>query len=206
MEAEQAASWAFRSRGLVGSLLVLAFGGLVLFSPPATIDARWGKVMIEALGWAVFVAGAALRFWATLYIGGRKRLVLVCEGPYSLCRNPLYVGTFLIALSAAVMLASVTFAAGIVIGAIFYAWATVPAEERYLAGQLGEPYLRYCRQVPRFCPRFSGFTTAATINVSVRSLWNECRRAARWIWLPVVVEAVSRLRGEAWWPRWLNLP
>lgn len=206
MEAERAASWAFRSRGLVGSLLVLAFGGLVLFSPPASLDAKWTRILLEALGWLVFVAGAALRFWATLYIGGRKRLVLVCEGPYSLCRNPLYLGTMLIALSAAIMLESLTFAAGVTLAAVFYAWATVPAEERYLASQLGEPYWRYCREVPRFFPAFWNFSTPDTIPVSVRSLWSECRRAARWIWLPVALDAVSRLRGEIGWPHWLNLP
>lgn len=206
MEAERAASWAFRSRGLVGSLLVLAFGALVLFSPPASLDARWNRVLLEALGWLVFVAGAALRFWATLYIGGRKRLVLVSDGPYSLCRNPLYVGTFLIALSTAIMLESLTFAAGVWLAAAFYAWATVPAEERYLASQLGEPYRRYCQSVPRFFPAAWNFSTGPTISVDVRSLWGECRRAARWIWLPVILDAVSRLRGELWWPHWLVLP
>ncbi|HEX7447825.1 MAG TPA: isoprenylcysteine carboxylmethyltransferase family protein [Pirellulales bacterium] len=206
MEAERAASWAFRSRGLVGSLLVLAFGALVLFSPPAPLDAKGNRVLLEALGWLVFVAGAAMRFWATLYIGGKKRRVLVCEGPYSLCRNPLYVGTFLIALSAAIMLESLTFAAGVLLAATFYAFATVPAEERYLASQLGDAYLRYCQSVPRFCPALWNFSTGPTINVDVRSLWGECRRAARWIWLPVLLDAVSRLRSELWWPHWLNLP
>ncbi|HEX5444178.1 MAG TPA: isoprenylcysteine carboxylmethyltransferase family protein [Pirellulales bacterium] len=206
MEAERAASWAFRSRGLVGAVLALAFGALVLFSPPAALGARWNPVLLEALGWLVFVAGAALRFWATLYIGGRKRRVLVCEGPYSLCRNPLYVGTFLIALSAAIMLESLTFASGVLLGAAFYAWATVPAEERYLANQLGEPYRRYCQSVPRFFPAMRNFSTGPTISVDVRSLWCECRRASRWIWLPVLLDAVSRVRGELWWPHWLNLP
>lgn len=201
-----AASWAFRSRGLVGSLLVLVFGGAVAFSAPALPEAAWGRVAFEALGWTAFVAGAAIRFWATLYIGGRKRLTVVCEGPYSLCRNPLYVGTFLIALSAALMLASATFALGIVIGAVFYAWATVPAEERYLSETLGEPYRRYCRRVPRFWPRLANFHTPETISVSVKALRNECRRAARWVWLPALVEVVGRLRLESWWPHWLNLP
>ena len=206
METELAASWAFRSRGLVGTLLVAIFGAAAMFSAPALPDAVWGRVTFEALGWAVFVAGAAMRFWATLYIGGRKRLTVVCEGPYSLCRNPLYAGTFLIAMSAAIMLESVTFGAGILLGAVFYAWATVPAEERYLRETLGEPYLRYCQQVPRFWPSLAGYRTPATISVSVKALWNECRRAARWVWLPVVVEVVGRLRLEGWWPHGLNLP
>jgi protein-S-isoprenylcysteine O-methyltransferase Ste14 len=206
MEVEQAASWAFRSRGLVGAVLVLAFGAAVMLSPPAFTAAAWPRLTVEALGWLVFVAGAALRFWSTLYIGGRKRVMLVADGPYSLCRNPLYVGTFLIALSAAVMLESLTFTIGIVLGAVFYALATVPAEERYLTEQLGEPYRRYCRAVPRFFPRLSNFNTDAIISVHVRGLGNECRRAARWIWLPVAMDLVSRLRCETWWPHWLNLP
>jgi len=91
-------------------------------------------------------------------------------------------------------------------GAVFYALATVPAEERYLSRQLGEPYLRYCRDVPRFLPRLSNFGTAATIVVSVRALRLECSRAARWVLLPVLADLLCRLRAEAWWPHWVNLP
>jgi hypothetical protein len=159
----------------------------------------------RSAGWCLW-PGATLRLWSTLYIGGRKRVMLVSDGPYSLCRNPLYVGTFIIALSAAIMLESLTFTTGIVLGAVFYALATVPAEERYLTEQLGEPYRRYCRAVPRLFPNLSNFNTDAIISVHVRGLGNECRRAARWIWLPVAMDVISHLRCEAWWPHWLNLP
>jgi protein-S-isoprenylcysteine O-methyltransferase Ste14 len=206
MEAERAASWAFRSRGLVGALLGLAFGGLVVFSPPFFAEARWERIPFEILGWLTFFAGAGLRFWATLYIGGRKRLVVVSEGPYSICRNPLYVGSFLIALSVALILQSMTFLACVMFGAVFYALATVPAEERYLSRQLGEPYLHYCREVPRFLPRLTNFSTPATVVVSVRALRLECSRAARWVLLPVLADLLCRLRGEIWWPHWVNLP
>jgi protein-S-isoprenylcysteine O-methyltransferase Ste14 len=206
VETEMAASWAFRSRGLVGSLLVATFGAVVVLSGPAIPEAAWGQIIFEALGWAAFITGAALRFWATLYIGGRKRLTVVSDGPYSLCRNPLYVATFLIASSAALMLQSLTFAVGILLGAVFYAWATVPAEERYLRETLGEPYVRYCQLTPRFWPRISGFRSPETIEVSVKGLRNEFRRAIRWIWLPVIIEVLCRLRLESWWPHWLNLP
>ncbi|HVX11994.1 MAG TPA: isoprenylcysteine carboxylmethyltransferase family protein [Pirellulales bacterium] len=206
MEAERAASWAFRSRGLVGALLGAAFGVLVLFSPPLFDDAQWEKVPLEILGWLIFFAGAGLRFWATLYIGGRKRLVVVNEGPYSVCRHPLYVGTFLIALSVAVMLQSMTFLTCVLVGGAFYALATVPAEERYLTGQLGESYLRYCQEVPRFVPRLSNFSTPMTLVVSIRALRLECSRAARWVLLPVLADLLCQVRGEAWWPHWINLP
>jgi protein-S-isoprenylcysteine O-methyltransferase Ste14 len=206
MEAERAASWAFRSRGLVGALLGAAFGALVLFSPPLFDEAQWERVPLEILGWLIFFAGAGLRFWATLYIGGRKRLVVVSDGPYSICRHPLYLGTFLIALSVAVILQSMTFLACVLVGGVFYAMATVPAEERYLIGQLGEPYIRYCRDVPRFLPRLSNFSTPMTLVVSVRALRLECSRACRWVLLPVLADLICQVRSEAWWPHWINLP
>jgi protein-S-isoprenylcysteine O-methyltransferase Ste14 len=170
VETEMAASWAFRSRGLVGGILVTVFGAVAILSDPILPAAAWVKLFAEALGWALFSVRSALRFWSTLYIGGRKRRTVVCEGPYSLCRNPLYVGTFLIAISAALMLQSLTFALGIFLGAMFYAWATVPAEERFLREALGEPYMRYCQRTPRFWPDFTSFHSPETVVVSVKAL------------------------------------
>jgi protein-S-isoprenylcysteine O-methyltransferase Ste14 len=204
--AEMAASWAFRSRGLVGAIVGVAFGALAFASAPMVPAGTWSHLPFEALGWLSFIAGATLRFWATLYIGGRKRLFVVCDGPYSICRNPLYIGTFLVALSAALLLKSLTFGIGILFGAAFYALATVPAEERYLRSTLGEAYERYCRRVPRFWPRWSSFHTPADIHVNIRALRREAVRAMRWIWLPVLIDAAGRLRFEEWWPHWLSLP
>ncbi|HUY36572.1 MAG TPA: isoprenylcysteine carboxylmethyltransferase family protein [Pirellulales bacterium] len=205
-KSEMAASWAFRSRGLVGAVLGIAFGALVLTSAPMVPAVAWGHLPFEVLGWLAFIAGAVMRFWSTLYIGGRKTRVVVCDGPYSICRNPLYVGTFLVALSTALLLKSLTFGIGILIGAAFYALATVPAEERYLSATLGEAYDRYCRRVPRFWPRWSSFQTPAEITVDVHALRRESVRAARWVWLPVLLDTAGRMRFEAWWPHWLTLP
>ncbi|HVC93299.1 MAG TPA: isoprenylcysteine carboxylmethyltransferase family protein [Pirellulales bacterium] len=166
----------------------------------------WAYLPLEILGWLTFIAGATMRFWSTLYIGGRKTLVVVSDGPYSICRNPLYVGSFLVAISTALLLRSLTFAIAIVLGASFYALATVPAEERYLRKTLGEAYDRYCRRVPRFWPRLSSFQTPAEVVVNVRALKRECVRASRWVWIPVLVDTAGRLRFEAWWPHWLTLP
>ncbi|MEX2120288.1 MAG: isoprenylcysteine carboxylmethyltransferase family protein [Pirellulales bacterium] len=206
MKAEMAASWAFRSRGFVGAALAASFGLAVAASTPLIEWPSWGPVGTQTAGWLVFLCGAAVRFWATLYVGGRKGVSLVHEGPYSICRNPLYLGTCLIAMSAAIMLGSLTLAAGVSLVAMFYAMATVPAEERFLRQRLGDVYLRYCETVPRFVPRFSGFRTPQRITVSVKSLRLECQRAARWVWVPLGVQLALHLRSADWWPRWLSLP
>lgn len=198
--------WAFRARGLMGTLVMLAFGALAIFSPPHFPEATWGEWACDTVAWCFFVAGAGFRFWSTLYIGGRKTHILACEGPYSICRNPLYVGTFLGWLSAAIFLQSITLAVGALLGIAFYRWFTVPAEEAQLRAILGQPYEDYCRQTPRFIPRFSQFRTPATITVTTHGLWLECRRATRWIGMPAFAELLSHLRCEDGWPHWFMLP
>lgn len=200
------ANWGFKSRGLMGALLGAAFGTAVVLSAPLAAEGTWRAIELSALGWVVFLAGAGMRFWSTLYIGGRKSQTVICDGPYSICRNPLYVGTFLVNLSGAIMLQSLTFCLGIILLAVFYARWTVPAEERFLAEKLGDEYLRYCRRVPRYWPKWSGFQSPATIPVSLHGLKLECKRAARWIWLPVLAQILTHLRSEDWWPHLLNLP
>jgi hypothetical protein len=37
--------------------------------------------------------------------------------------------------------------------------------------------------------------------VDARCLAIEGRRALRWVWIPLVAEAVMHFRIEAWWPR-----
>jgi protein-S-isoprenylcysteine O-methyltransferase Ste14 len=198
--------WGFRARGTAGTLIMACCGLLALFSPPMVAEGSWAAVGWDACGWGVFLVGAGLRFWSTLYIGGRKTHGLVCEGPYSVCRNPLYLGTFLLWLSGAILFKSVSLLVGVAAGILFYALVTLPAEEHVLKLSLGEAYAEYCRRVPRFWPRFSLFHTPAVLQVSVAGLVMECRRASRWIWLPVVAILLAHLRAGAHWPHWFNLP
>lgn len=198
--------WAFRARGLVGALIVAGFGAGALLSPPHFAPDTWGAVACNCLAWVVFSAGAATRFGSTLYIGGRKLHTLAQEGPYSIVRNPLYLGTFLIWFAAAIYLQSLTLGLGVVTGIAFYRFFTVPAEEKQLRATLGQPYELYCQQVPRFIPNWSRWRSPESITVSIHGLWLECCRASRWVWLPVFAEVLNHLRVADWWPHVGNLP
>ena len=46
-------------------------------------------------GWLFVGIGVMGRIWCSLYISGFKNAKLVTEGPYSLCRNPLYLFSYL---------------------------------------------------------------------------------------------------------------
>lgn len=196
----------FRLRGAVGALLVFPTLALVAFSPPLIPDNTWAGVAFDIAGWVTFFAGLTMRVWSTLYIGGRKRQGLTTLGPYSTCRNPLYVGSLLLALSVGLFLKSAIIVAAVFGTAIFYRWWTVPAEEIDLARQFGEVYENYRRRVPRFLPSFRAFDSGGeTVEVRIHGLRLEGKRLLIWMWLPVVCTIINHGRLESWWPHLISM-
>jgi protein-S-isoprenylcysteine O-methyltransferase Ste14 len=196
----------FAWRGAFGVVLLTPAALVTILANPLVRYGSWLDVATDALAWVAFVCGAGLRFWATLYIGARKSDEVVSEGPYSLCRHPLYLGSVLLVLSGALFLKSVVFAGAMaVLATIYFTW-TVPAEEDYLEARLGQPYREYRERVNRLWPSFRHFRTAPRVVVDVHSLYLECARASRWIWLPVIGEIIGYLRAFPWWPRLFTAP
>ncbi len=95
--------------------------------------------------------GAALRYWASGFL--RKDARPAVGGPYAWVRNPLYLGTYLMALGVALSIeAWALLAASTVLFAIIYYYIIID-EETKLRVIFGEPYAEYTRLVPRFFPR-----------------------------------------------------
>jgi len=107
----------------------------------------FGPTLSELAGIALCFVGATLRFWATRVSAqgfpSRRR------GPYALVRNPLYLGTYLMAIGTAWAMRLV--ALGRVHGPlcrdlfIISFWTRDEAE-----AHIRSPYLTYCERVPRF--------------------------------------------------------
>lgn len=199
-------NWWVRSRAWMGLLIIAPFAGLALVSRPTVAQNSWADLAGDAAAWTLFALGAAMRWWATLYIGGKKSARIACLGPYSICRNPLYLGTFLLCAAIAVYLKSLTFGLGLLLASAYYLAVTVPSEERRLTRKFGAAYVEYVHNVPRYFPRWGQLVTPAVIEVRVSGLVAESWRAARWMWIPVICALVEHFRFEPWWPRLLNLP
>lgn len=199
-------SWKFRWRGGVGIAILGLGAALTLLSPLAAAEGSWLDLFFELLAWPLFIGGIALRFWSTLYIGGRKGCEVVSDGPYSMTRNPLYLGSLMLACSAGLFLGSVVFTLATLLMASFYVNFTIPTEERSLSARLGAPYYDYCQRVPRFWPAWRSYRSVRRIDVELRALRHEAKSAAGYCWIPVIGELVQLLRTQPWWPHILHLP
>jgi protein-S-isoprenylcysteine O-methyltransferase Ste14 len=202
----------FHLRGLVGAAVVGGCAAAVALSAPAWSIGPLTRTACMALGWAAFIVGAGWRFWATLYVGGRKvggrrECVLTVDGPYSVVRNPLYVGSLLIGLSAALLLQSATVAAAVALAALHYGLVTVPAEERFLRREVGaDVFDAYCRLTPRYLPNFALYRTPVEIPLYVKGVRNEARRMLRMLAMPVLLTLLGAARHAEVWPAWFRLP
>jgi protein-S-isoprenylcysteine O-methyltransferase Ste14 len=181
-------------------------GFLAVFSAPHVPPNSWAELGFAMIGWGLFLTGALSRWWATLYIGGRKGNRLIQEGPYSISRNPLYFGTFLIVLSIAAMIQSLSFAIAAVASSVLYLLLTIPREERRLLQCFGETYASYRQRVPAFFPRMWLYRSVDEIVVRKDGLRAEFLRSLQWIWVPFICHFVVHLRTQSWWPHFFRMP
>ncbi|HXW76889.1 MAG TPA: isoprenylcysteine carboxylmethyltransferase family protein [Candidatus Eremiobacteraceae bacterium] len=170
----KATPFVFRRRALI---IAVAYGvgfffGYLIQSAifhhvePAFVDVgqRWGKTGIEAAAWGA--AGLAILAWAVRWWGSSYHspgVVLnddvvtqtfMAAGPYRYVRNPLYLGNVFLALGIG-LLGPVTATIIVVLANLAIVYRLIAIEESYLREAVGEPYVRYCSQVPRLFPRLT---------------------------------------------------
>jgi protein-S-isoprenylcysteine O-methyltransferase Ste14 len=106
-----------------------------------------------ALGGAISLMGLWLRAYAAGYL--HKQEVLTVTGPYAHTRNPLYLGSFVLVIGAAVATRS-WIAAMILLVYFGVVYAVVMRrEEGELRAHHGAAFETYASAVPLFFPRFS---------------------------------------------------
>jgi protein-S-isoprenylcysteine O-methyltransferase Ste14 len=161
------------------------------------------ETLAMALGFALAFVGQALRAvtigLAYIKRGGKNRQVyaktLVQDGVFAHCRNPLYLGNFLMLLGLGLIANSWWF---LVVGMPFFLFAylaIVAAEESFLRNKFGAEYGAYCRRVPRFLPNFTGFArTWRSMEFHWRR-WIVKEHGSAYIWL---VAAVATLMQDRW--------
>jgi len=123
-----------------GFLIVVVFAW---FSNPSPESLMWGV--------PVSLAGLALRGWAAGCLAKNQRLAT--GGPYAYMRNPLYVGTLLVAAGLAIASRSIGLAVLFAIVFLFVYLPVIQNEEQHLRNIFPE-YAEYAERVPALFPRF----------------------------------------------------
>lgn len=106
------------------------------------------------IGIPIGASGLLLRVYATGIL--RKDSVLATTGPYAYTRNPLYLGSFLLALGFAVASANPVSATLLLVPFALIYPKVVRREEAHLEQLFGDEFRAYKKTVPRFFPRAVG--------------------------------------------------
>jgi protein-S-isoprenylcysteine O-methyltransferase Ste14 len=103
-----------------------------------------------AIGAVAVLFGVAIRALASGHIS--KNSELTTSGPYAYTRNPLYLGSMVIALGFAVAALSWVVVMALVVLFVAIYIPVILAEEAFLRSRFPE-FDQYARQVPRLLPR-----------------------------------------------------
>jgi protein-S-isoprenylcysteine O-methyltransferase Ste14 len=119
----------------------------------------------SAVAWslALVLPGLWLRAYASGYV--KKNRELTVSGPYAYTRNPLYLGSMLIAAGFAVALMSWPMALVLACGFALVYIPVIASEEQFLRSTFAG-FDDYCRQVPRLIPRLTPARVARPQEVS----------------------------------------
>lgn len=112
-------------------------------------DPTWFSI---AVGCVIAAPGVWLRAIAAGFV--KKNRELTTTGPYAYTRNPLYLGSIVIAIGFAVAARNLWVAAALLL--LFFAiyLPVIRSEESFLRGTFPE-YEPYAAEVPRLFPRFT---------------------------------------------------
>jgi protein-S-isoprenylcysteine O-methyltransferase Ste14 len=131
-----------RLRVTVGFVLVVAFAWL---SQPDTQSLAWGL--------PVAAFGLLLRGWATGHLEKDRRLAQ--SGPYAYVRNPLYLGTLVVAAGFGIASRRWLLAALFAAAFILIYLPAIELEEQHLRDLFPE-FADYARRVPALLPKLGG--------------------------------------------------
>lgn len=140
-------------------LIVLVF---IIFRP---VNLEGKNLLVNLMGFLVSVVGEFIRVIAVAYAykgtSGRERYLkadaLNTAGIYSLVRNPLYIGNFLIFSGLLIAFANMFAALVFMVFLSLQYYLIILCEEDFLRKEYGKEYENYCGRVRRVIPAFKNY-------------------------------------------------
>ena len=141
-----------------------------------------------------------------MYITGHKSDRIIDVGPYSICRNPLYVFSFIGAIGVGLMSGSLVISASFGLVVWLIQRIVVSKEEAFLLKTHREAYREYMLRVPRFWPNFSLWNSGDNIVVRTRGVLRTFADASLFLLAIPVMEVLEFLKESGSLPVFVELP
>ena len=164
---EKQGSWLFKKRSylpLLGIPILLI--ALISSGHPErvfgdSVEVFWkffsASISFLGLGIRCLVAGYVSRGTSGRNTKSQVAEVLNTTGMYSIVRNPLYLGNFVIILGATLFLQVWWFALIVWVGFWIYYERIILAEENFLRNKFGDIFLKWADKTPIFLPNFKNW-------------------------------------------------
>lgn len=151
---------------------------------------------LDFLGFLCILKGTFLRMVARGHkkAHSQKSQSLVTTGVYSVVRNPMYLGTFMIGTGFTLIVWP--WWAVPIFGVVFYLRfkRQIRKEEKFLSGMFGDQYQRYCDQTPRLFPSFQTMLHVRPRKIfDFREAWSTKEKSGLVFW-PLLALALSSLQ------------
>ena len=155
-------------------------------------------VALFSLGMFLVAIGSMGRMWCSVYIAGYKDKTLITQGPYSVCRNPLYFFSTFGALGVGFCTETFTFPLILLLAMFLYYPLVVRKEERRLREAFGDDFNDYARRTPAFFPNFSRLSEPETYAVKPRVYRRHMFSALWFVWIVGLLELAEGLKEVGW--------
>jgi Putative protein-S-isoprenylcysteine methyltransferase len=149
---------------------------------------------------ALFLLGAVLvgiaslgRLWCSLYIAGYKTDHLVTQGPYSMCRNPLYFFSLLGAVGVGLTSETLLIPFFILIAFVRYYPLVIKSEEAKLIRVHKSEFEIYLKKVPMFFPKISLLNEPEEYTVKPVIFKRHMFHALWFVWFLGIIEIIEEL-------------
>ncbi|HYJ41010.1 MAG TPA: methyltransferase [Steroidobacteraceae bacterium] len=161
---------------------------------PREIPLGWHY--LAGLAGFIFVALACLgRIWCSLFIAGHKDEVLVTNGPYALCRHPLYSFSVLGALGLGLTSRSALLCVAVVVLIMALVVYAAACEEQFLADAFPDEFKAYLVATPnKWLPKSARASLPAVLDVRPAVFWKAFLDAGSFFVLWVLVALAAEYR------------
>jgi hypothetical protein len=133
------------------------------------------------------------RLWCSVYIAGYKTDKLITQGPYSMCRNPLYFFSLLGALGVGFATGTFLFPLLILIAFGWYYPFVIKSEEAGLMKMHKSEFEIYVKKVPRFFPKISLLQEPDEYIVKPIVFKEHIFSALWFVWFPGIIAFIKGL-------------